>query len=104
MGLGSRPGPVNSSPLGHPAPEPSRRDGRPRSGASRPARHRARRRARTRAGSIRLLILALTIVALTWLPGSVGSSIGLPALGAWGVLSGYIGLSWEVPALLLGLA
>jgi hypothetical protein len=25
-------------------------------------------------------------------------------LGAWGVLSGYIGLSWAFPALLVGLA
>jgi hypothetical protein len=46
----------------------------------------------------------LSIVVLTWLPGSVGSSIGLPFLDTWGVFSGYTGLSWVLPATLLGLA
>jgi hypothetical protein len=45
----------------------------------------------------------MAIVVLTWLPGSVGRAIGLPLLSSWGVVSGYSGLSWELPALLLGL-
>lgn len=92
---------MTASPQRHTDPRrQSRRDGRPRAALS-PA---ARRRARARAGRVRLLVLALAIVILTWLPGSVGSSIGLPFLGAWGVFSGYTGLSWVLPALLLGLA
>jgi hypothetical protein len=54
-------------------------------------------------GRARLLGLAMAIVVLTWLLGSVGGAIGLPLLGAWGVVSGYTGLSWELPALLVGL-
>ncbi len=49
------------------------------------------------------MTLGVAIVALTWIPGSVGSSIGLPLLTTWGVLSGYTGLSWALPALLIGL-
>jgi len=45
----------------------------------------------------------MAIVVLTWLPGSVGRAIGLPLLSSWGVVSGYAGLSWELPALLVGL-
>jgi hypothetical protein len=62
-----------------------------------------RRRERARMGRVRLLGLALAIVVLTWLPGSVGGAIGFPLLGDWGVVSGYTGLSWVLPALLVGL-
>ncbi len=49
------------------------------------------------------MTLAVAIVALTWIPGSIGSSIGLPLLTSWGVVSGYTGLSWALPALLIAL-
>jgi hypothetical protein len=45
----------------------------------------------------------MAIVALTWVPGSLGGAIGLPLLSSWGVVSGYAGLSWELPAVLVGL-
>ncbi len=96
---------MNGSPQRHSDPRShSRREGRARGGLLSDARREARRQAQARAGRVRLLVLALAIVVLTWLPGSVGSSIGLPFLGAWGVFSGYTGLSWVLPALLLGLS
>jgi hypothetical protein len=71
-----------------------------------PARRRAtsdresRRRERARAGRRHLLVAAGALCLLTWIPGATG----LGPLGSWGVLSGYTGLSWAVPGVLVGLA
>ena len=45
-------------------------------------------------------MFAGALCLLTWIPGATG----LGPLGAWGVVSGYDGLSWAVPGLLVGLA
>ena len=96
---------MTASPHQHPdLRSSSRRDElSPERGSPDPYRE-ARPRARARAGKARLFVLAAAIVVLTWLPGSLGNSIGLPFLHGWGVFSGYVGLSWVIPALLVGLA
>jgi len=48
--------------------------------------------------------LALLVVALTWLPGAAGAALGSSPLRSWAVAGGYAGLSWAVPAFLVGLA
>jgi hypothetical protein len=52
----------------------------------------------------RLLRSFVLILAITWLPACVGSVLGLSLLSSWAVASGYAGLSWALPAFLLGLA
>jgi hypothetical protein len=96
---------MTASPHQHPdLRSSSRRDElSPERGSPDPNRD-ARPRARARAGRARLFVLAAAIVVLTWLPGYLGSSIGPRFLHGWGVFAGYIGLSWVIPALLVGLA
>ena len=65
--------------------------------------HARQRKART-PSYVRLLKTAAIILAVTWLPGIVGDSIGPGSLGWWGRESGYLGLSWLLPALLIGIA
>jgi hypothetical protein len=63
-----------------------------------------RQRKAARPSYIRLLKTTGIILAATWLPGVVGDSIGPASLGWWGRESGYLGLSWLLPALLIGIA
>jgi hypothetical protein len=51
-----------------------------------------------------MLRTAGLLVALTWLPGLVGDALGLGALSSWGTTSGYVGLSWLVPACFVAFA
>lgn len=44
------------------------------------------------------------LVALTWIPGSLGGALHLSIFEAWGVAAGYLGASWAAPASLVGLA
>jgi hypothetical protein len=53
---------------------------------------------------VRLLYTAAFLLAVTWFPGILGGVPGLEALGWWGQTSGYLGLSWAVPAILIGMA
>jgi hypothetical protein len=46
--------------------------------------------------------LVFVIVAATWLPGLIGNAFSLSPAAWWGVASGYLGLSWLVPGLLVG--
>ena len=78
---------------------PARRDQPKR----RPA-GRARQRQTPRPSYVRLLYTAGTVLAATWLPGVLGAAPGLESLGWWGRESGYLGLSWLVPAFLIGIA
>lgn len=45
----------------------------------------------------------LVLLAATWLPGLLGAAVHVPSLAAWGVASGYLGLSWALPGLIVGL-
>ncbi len=45
----------------------------------------------------------LVLLAATWLPGVLGAALQLSSLRAWGVASGYLGLSWALPGLVVGL-
>ena len=56
--------------------------------------HRLRRRQQT---------LVLALLAATWIPGVLGVTLHLSSLRALGVTSGYLGLSWALPGLLVGL-
>jgi hypothetical protein len=88
-------------------PTPSKPSPRAGSAAMRPhgpVSARARRRGRSWPACIRLLRAAAVVVCFTWLPGVVGSALGLGALTWWGTRSGYLGLSWLVPGALVGLA
>jgi hypothetical protein len=72
---------------------------------NRPVDHRSRvLKPRRRPSTTRLLRFASLVVAATWLPGVVGRILHLAPLKLWGVASGYAGVSWAVPALLLGIA
>jgi hypothetical protein len=72
---------------------------------NRPVDHRSRvLKPRRRRSTTRLLRFASLVVAATWLPGVVGRILHLTSLHLWGVASGYTGVSWAVPALLLGIA
>jgi hypothetical protein len=51
-----------------------------------------------------LLRTAAFLLAATWVPGILGSLPGLEGLGWWGQTSGYLGLSWAVPAFVIGMA
>ena len=64
----------------------------------------SRRRVRKRTSRSRLLRSALAIVVLTWVPAALGVALHLSLFRAWGVASGYAGLSWALPASLVGLA
>ncbi len=57
-----------------------------------------------RKSSQRLLRSALVLVVLTWVPGALGGAVHLSLLRSWGVASGYAGISWALPAFLVGLA
>jgi hypothetical protein len=46
--------------------------------------------------------LVFVIVGATWLPGLIGNVFSLSPAVWWGVASGYLGLSWLVPGLLVG--
>jgi hypothetical protein len=48
--------------------------------------------------------LVLALLAATWIPGALGTALHVPRLAAWGVASGYLGLSWALPGLIVGLA
>jgi hypothetical protein len=72
---------------------------------NRPVDHRSRvLKPRRRPSTPRLRRFASLVVAATWLPGVVGRILHLAPLHLWGVASGYTGVSWAVPALLLGIA
>lgn len=71
---------------------------------NRPVDHRSRVLARRRSSTTRLLRSASLVVTATWLPGMVGRILHLAPLKLWGAASGYTGVSWAVPALLLGIA
>ena len=45
----------------------------------------------------------LALLAATWIPGVLGVTLHLSSLRAWGVTSGYLGLSWALPGVLVGL-
>jgi hypothetical protein len=47
--------------------------------------------------------LALGLLAATWVPGLLGLALGASVLKSWGALGGYTGLSWAVPAFVIGL-
>jgi hypothetical protein len=47
--------------------------------------------------------LVLCLLAATWVPGLLGAALGVSALRSWGALGGYTGLSWALPALVVGL-
>ncbi len=47
--------------------------------------------------------LVLGLLAVTWLPGLLGAVSGLSSLRSWGSLGGYLGLSWAIPGLVIGL-
>jgi hypothetical protein len=53
---------------------------------------------------VRLLVTAGVVLAATWIPGMLGDLPGMGRLGWWGTESGYLGLSWLVPAFLIGIA
>jgi peptidoglycan/LPS O-acetylase OafA/YrhL len=59
---------------------------------------------RKRTSRSRLLRSALAIVVLTWVPAALGGALHLSLARSWGVASGYAGLSWALPAFLIGLA
>jgi len=44
------------------------------------------------------------LVAVTWIPGSLGGAFHAAFFESWGVWAGYIGASWGIPAALVGLA
>jgi hypothetical protein len=52
----------------------------------------------------RLRRLALALVVATWVPGMIGGALGISALRWWAIACGYLGVSWMLPALLLGVA
>ena len=45
----------------------------------------------------------LALLAATWIPGVLGATFHLSALRTWGSTSGYLGLSWALPGLVVGL-
>src|SRR5258708_39001755 len=72
----------------------------PETGADpRPLRGRPRRKS----ASIerRMLRLIVAVLAATWLPGLITDVFSLPAVAWWGIASGYLGLSWLAPGLLV---
>ena len=46
--------------------------------------------------------LVFVIVGATWLPGLIGNVVSVAPAAWWGVMSGYLGLSWLIPGLLVG--
>jgi hypothetical protein len=70
----------------------------------RPPAVRPRPRPASTPSHVRLLRTAGCVLAATWLPGLLGEVPGLEALGWWGSESGYLGLSWLIPAFLIGIA
>ena len=72
-----------------------------------PRRHTAagkRRRKAPTPSYVRLLCTAGVVLAITWIPGLLGYAPWLGSLGWWGRESGYLGLSWLIPAFLIGIA
>jgi hypothetical protein len=63
-----------------------------------------RQRKTRRPSHVGLLTTTGIILVATWLPGLVGESIEPAILGWWGRESGYLGLSWLLPACLIGIA
>jgi hypothetical protein len=61
-----------------------------------PAAHTRRVRARQQR-------LVLAVLAVTWGPGLPGAALDLSPLRAWGIVSGYTGLSWALPGVLIGM-
>jgi hypothetical protein len=53
---------------------------------------------------MRLLRSASLVVAATWLPGALGRILQIAPFKLWGVASGYTGVSWALPALMIGIA
>jgi hypothetical protein len=70
----------------------------------RPPSSRPRQKRSPKPSYVRLLYTAAFLLAATWLPGILGGVPGLAGLGWWGQTSGYLGLSWAAPAILIGLA
>jgi hypothetical protein len=63
---------------------------------------RDRRVAQLRRAQRRLPRFALLLLCSTWIPGIAGSALGSQALQSFGAFTGYAGLSWALPALLVG--
>jgi uncharacterized membrane protein len=47
--------------------------------------------------------LVLGLLAATWVPGLLGAALGASFLRSWGALGGYMGLSWAIPGVVVGL-
>lgn len=82
-----------------------------RSAASPPRTRAARRRIdpaerarRRKSARLRRQLSAVAFAALltTWGPGLVGALGGGAAFRWWGALAGYLGLSWALPAVVIG--
>jgi hypothetical protein len=52
----------------------------------------------------RYLVAAAACLAVTWLPLLIGVGLHLFPFAFWGVLSGYLGLSWLLPGVFVGFA
>jgi len=73
-------------------------------GAPAPESGRERRvAARSRRMRRRQLNLVLGLLSVSWLPGLLGAAFGASSLRSWGALGGYTGMSWAIPALVVGL-
>ena len=82
---------------------------RPRAQAERrpsSAHQRAGRRATRRGHQLRRRQqnLVFALLAATWIPGVLGATFHFSPLRTWGSASGYLGLSWALPGLVVGLA
>jgi len=82
-------------------PRPRAQPERRPSGGHPTAERRAARRGRRLRRRQQNLVLAL--LAATWIPGVLGEILHLSFLRAWGSTSGYLGLSWALPGLIVGL-
>lgn len=69
--------------------------------AARGRRHGGRRRARRHPR--RFLRRAGVLLLVTWIPAALGG-LGVAPLGAWAVASGYLGVNWLLPGVLVGAA
>ena len=47
--------------------------------------------------------LVFALLAATWIPGVLGATFDVSSLRTWGSASGYLGLSWALPSLVVGL-
>jgi biotin transporter BioY len=52
----------------------------------------------------RFALAATACVSATWLPLLIGAGLDLDPFRYWGVLSGYLGISWLLPGVFAGIA